>query len=53
MIAKTGSCSEVSSSEERVIGISKGRRKMILRIQMKNLMEAVAMRKRLNNLSVV
>ena len=34
--AKTVSCSEASSSEEEDIGMRKGRRKVILRIQTKN-----------------
>ena len=37
--AKTGACSEASSSEEEYVGMRKSRRKVILSIQTKNQME--------------
>ena len=53
MNAKTGSCSEASSSEEEDIGIHKGRRKSDFDNTNEELMESVVKRKRLHHLSVV
>ena len=51
--AKTGSCSEASSSEEEDVGMRKSRRKRYLFIQMKYQMVKVLKRKTLNHLRVV
>ena len=51
--AKTGSFSEVSSSQEEDVGMRKNRRKVVLRIKTRNHMEKVSNRKRLNYPNVV